>query len=323
MSQLVDLSLRANIDARPDTKGLYQPILARPCPDEPGAYQVGDGHHRWAAAGMLLNGDGSDEFPGDPRWGQAPVVVEAIDDRDMLLMAIDTALNHKGLSPIDEASAFQALRDAGLNDTEIAERYGRSRSSVANIVRLLKLPKSIRQLIGQGVLTERHGRALLPLAKVPGLLRGKAAQHGKDLWTTESEHGRGRGDLLPGTKSLWVLNVGQVEANVTFVLNNHTRALLGSKEACHEAGLPRSHATPWPLDWDIAADTPRLLPISVVTEMPADHHGGPCAKCPFAIKLKQRDEHLTCTNEPCTYRCHRRHQAIAHIVPSATSGLIA
>jgi hypothetical protein len=142
------------------------------------------------------------------------------------------------------------------------------------------------------------------LAKVSGLLRRYAAQHGKDLWTTDSEHSRGRGDLLPGTQSLWVLNVGQVEANVTCVLNNHTRALLGSKEACHEAGLPRSHATPWPLDWDIAADTPNLLPISVVTEMPADHHGGPCTGCPFAIKLKQRDEHLTCTNEPChTRRC--------------------
>jgi hypothetical protein len=79
-----------------------------------------------------------------------------------------------------------------------------------------------------------------------------------------------------------------------------------------EAGLPRSHATPWPLDWDIAADTPELLPISVVTEMPADHHGGPCARCPFAIKLKQRDEHLTCVSEPChTRRCDlwRRREA--------------
>ena len=90
-----------------------------------------------------------------------PVVVVDVPDRDMLTLALVENLQREDLNPIDQAVAFQYLIDAGLTQAQVAERIGKSRSSVANSVRLLQLPEDLRAEVTAGRLGEGHARALL------------------------------------------------------------------------------------------------------------------------------------------------------------------
>jgi ParB/RepB/Spo0J family partition protein len=303
-------SMRDNYDRRPDMRGLYQPVLVREDPGEPGAYQVGDGHHRWDAARLLCEGDGSDEFPGDARWSEIPVLVEEIAGEDMLLMAVDTAMQHKGLSPMDMASAFKALntrppKGPGLTQKAIGARYGLSQSSVANTIRLLRLPKPVRKLIGTGTLTEKHGRALLRLIDVPGRpLDFYVARHGKGLWSLEEgEWNSARSitetPVAPNSK-LFVTLASFTEGKVADLLRDGHREF--------ETG--RYDAPQWTLDWKPLAggmttdDVEAMLQAgdgySGLDAMRKKHLNGvehihmveqDCATCPHR---KVKDDEATC-----------------------------
>lgn len=285
-------SMRDNYPSRPDSSGLYQPLLVRLDPNDPKVFQVGDGHHRWAAAQLLHEGDGTDDFPGDERWSEIPVVVEEITDRDMLLMAVDTALNHKTLSPIDRASAFHALTlkppdGAGLKVGQVAERYELSVSATSNLIRLLKLPKPVKALISDGTLTERHGRAMLPLVRVPGLLAEYAAEHGKNLWTTV--YGHNSGGLLPGSRTLYLVTVAGLEENIRKAIDQHTRQL--------RAEPSWDPATPWSLDWTPpdAADVEE----AVLKWLYPDDPRVPCPECPHAVTMRRGEAFKRCVLPAC------------------------
>ena len=128
--------------------GLLQPVVVRP---KDGAYELIAGERRLRAVQEL-------------GWRQIPAVVKEVDDRTLLTLALIENLQRHDLSPMDEAQGYQRLQDEfGLAAAEIARLTGRNRSTIANLLRLLKLPEDVRAMVHDGRLSEGHGRALLAL----------------------------------------------------------------------------------------------------------------------------------------------------------------
>ncbi len=129
--------------------GVIVPLVVRPRPD--GGYFLIAGERRWRAA---------------QRAGlhEIPVVVQNIEESVALERALVENLQRADLGPLEEASAYQRLvEEFGLTQDEIAERIGKDRSTVANAIRLLKLPAPVRQMVEDEKLSMGHARALLGL----------------------------------------------------------------------------------------------------------------------------------------------------------------
>jgi ParB family chromosome partitioning protein len=133
-------------------KGIIQPILVRPLSG--GAYRIIAGERRWRAAqraGLL----------------KVPVVVRDMaqgSDQQLLELALIENIQRENLNPVDEAIAYQRLADQfSLTQEQIAAAVGKDRSSVANFIRLLKLPEEVRADLAAGSLTMGHARTLLSL----------------------------------------------------------------------------------------------------------------------------------------------------------------
>ena len=129
--------------------GLVQPILLRRMPQ--GNYQIVAGERRWRAA----------QRAGIQRIN---AVVRDIPDARLLELALIENIQREELNPIEEAHAYQRLiRDFRMTQDEMALRVGKDRSSIANYLRLLKLPAEIQKFLEDGSLTAGHARALLAL----------------------------------------------------------------------------------------------------------------------------------------------------------------
>jgi len=143
-------SIRAN--------GVIQPIVVRKAD---GGYEIVAGERRWRAsqrAGLL----------------KVPIVVRDIPDDRLLAAALIENIQRENLNPIEEAHAYRRLADEfGLTQEQIAESVGKDRSSVANYVRLLRLPVEIRDHVGAGTLSMVHARALLGLPEEAQLRIGQ------------------------------------------------------------------------------------------------------------------------------------------------------
>lgn len=130
--------------------GMLQPLLVRPLPS--GGYQIVAGERRWRAARML----GLDEVP---------VVVRDLTDVEAAQIALIENLQRENLNPLEEAQGFRRLQDDfGMKQEDIAKTIGRSRSAVANAMRLLRLPDQVQELLSDGSISAGHGRALLSFA---------------------------------------------------------------------------------------------------------------------------------------------------------------
>jgi ParB family transcriptional regulator, chromosome partitioning protein len=154
--------------------GVVQPIVVRERPD--GRYELIAGERRWRAAiaaGLTT----------------IPAVVRNAPDRDALLLAIVENVVREDLNPVEVARGYAALADGyGLTVLEIAERVGRSRSAVSNVLRLLELPDDVLELIADGGLSEGHGRAILQVDGADGrrALARRAAAAGLSVRQTEA-----------------------------------------------------------------------------------------------------------------------------------------
>lgn len=139
--------------------GVIQPLTVRKLAS--GYYQIIAGERRWRAARMA----GLDEVPA--------VIIEADDQKAMELAMIEN-LQREDLNPIEEAEGFRSLTEVyGMTQAQAAERVGKSRSAVANALRLLELNLSIQRLVESEQISAGHARALLPLS---ASLRVKAAE---------------------------------------------------------------------------------------------------------------------------------------------------
>jgi ParB family chromosome partitioning protein len=128
-------------------KGLVQPIIVRPA--ETGGYEIVAGERRWRAA---------------QRAGMhtIPVIVRELNDQEMLELAIIENVQRSDLNAIEEASGYNDLMDRfNYTQERLAEVIGKSRSHVANTLRLLKLPDKVRTFVREGKLTAGHARALV------------------------------------------------------------------------------------------------------------------------------------------------------------------
>lgn len=131
------------------SKGLVQPILVRPSKSEVGEYEIIAGERRWRAAQIA-------------QLHELPAVVKNLDDVEALEMAIIENVQRSDLSPIEEAAGYKKLMEQYSHTQEaLAPIVGKSRSHIANIIRLLNLPASIQDMISQGIITSGHARAIM------------------------------------------------------------------------------------------------------------------------------------------------------------------
>ena len=131
--------------------GIIQPLVVTADPGSVGSYWLVTGERRWRAAQLA-------------GLTAAPVIVRESTPQQLLELALIENVQRDDLNPLEEAHAFSALMEEfGLTQGEVAERVGKSRSAVANTVRLLKLPESAQQALLDGRISAGHARALLSL----------------------------------------------------------------------------------------------------------------------------------------------------------------
>ncbi|MCH2547776.1 MAG: ParB/RepB/Spo0J family partition protein [Alphaproteobacteria bacterium] len=128
--------------------GIMQPILVRPV-DNHGNYEIVAGERRWRAAKLA-------------DLTQVPVIIRELSDKLALELAIVENIQRADLSPVEEAAGYQRLMDEfDYTQEELSETVGKSRSHVANLLRLLNLPIEIKDMLDRGDITMGHARALL------------------------------------------------------------------------------------------------------------------------------------------------------------------
>ncbi|MFX4300879.1 nucleoid occlusion protein [Alicyclobacillus tolerans] len=130
------------------THGIIQPIVVR---KKSGGYELIAGERRWRAVKLL-------------GWTTIPAIVRDMNDAQTASAALIENLQREGLTPIEEAVAYQQLLELhGLTQESLAQRLGKGQSTIANKLRLLHLPSDVQQALLSRQITERHARALLAL----------------------------------------------------------------------------------------------------------------------------------------------------------------
>lgn len=133
------------------THGVLQPIIVRENPIYPSSYEIIAGERRWRAAKLA----GLTEIP---------VVVITGDELKVAQIALVENVQREDLNPVEEAFAYQALIERfGLTQEQLSKEVGKSRSAIANMLRLIKLPDEILELLKEDKISEGHARALLGL----------------------------------------------------------------------------------------------------------------------------------------------------------------
>ena len=160
-------------------KGVLEPILVRPHPNKPETYQIVAGERRWRGAQAA-------------RLHEVPVIVRDLSDRDALEIGLVENLHREDLSPLEEAEAYRRLVDDFAHTQEaLAQAIGKSRSHVANTLRLLGLPEPVKRQIGEGLLSAGHARALLG-ADNPEDLAAEVISKGLNVRQTEKLARKGK-----------------------------------------------------------------------------------------------------------------------------------
>ena len=152
--------------------GILQPLLVRKHPNLAGQYEIIAGERRWRAAKIAA-------------LKEVPVIIKEMNDQEVLQIALVENLQRQDLLPLEEAEAYyRLLHEFGKKQEEIAEVVGKSRSHIANLMRLLDLPAEIKELLTRGDLSAGHARALLNAKDPVRLARQVIAE---DLSVRETE----------------------------------------------------------------------------------------------------------------------------------------
>jgi ParB family chromosome partitioning protein len=171
---------RKNFDTEPlealaesiSQHGIIQPIVVRP---KDGMYMIVTGERRWRAARMA-------------GLSEVPVIVIEADDRKAAELALVENIQRKDLNPVEEARAYADLIDEySYTQEEIAKKVGRSRSSIANSLRLLDLPEAVLEKLAEGVLSEGHAKVLLSIKDKDTLEKAAETVIAKELSVRETE----------------------------------------------------------------------------------------------------------------------------------------
>ncbi|MDC3086227.1 ParB/RepB/Spo0J family partition protein [Pelagibacteraceae bacterium] len=130
-------------------KGLVQPLVVRPSPTDANSYEIIAGERRWRAAQIA-------------QLHEVPAVIRNFNDTEALEIAIIENVQRSDLSPIEEAAGYKRLiENHGHTQEDLSGIVGKSRSHIANIIRLLSLPQSIQDMITEGKISSGHARAIM------------------------------------------------------------------------------------------------------------------------------------------------------------------
>ncbi len=174
----VDEAALVELTASIEASGLLQPVIVRP---RNGKFELIAGERRWRAIQRL-------------GWAKIPAVVKDVDDQTLLTLALIENLQRNDLTSIDEAAGYHRLgEEFKLPQAEIARLVGRDRSTVANLLRLLKLPDEVKALVQEGKLSEGHARALLAVEKPDEVVR-LALEAVEGGWSVRETEARTRGE---------------------------------------------------------------------------------------------------------------------------------
>lgn len=168
----IDPQRLAELQASIRASGMIQPILVRRRGER---YQIIAGERRWRAAQAL-------------GLASVPVTLREVKDEELLELALVENVQREELTALEEAQAFERLQsELGLTQEEIARRVGRDRATIANTLRLLRLPRELRELVAKGALDAGHARALLALesAEEQTALGREAARKGLSVREVE------------------------------------------------------------------------------------------------------------------------------------------
>ncbi|QDC07994.1 ParB/RepB/Spo0J family partition protein [Oceanicola sp. D3] len=153
-------------------RGIIQPLIVRKDPVKSDIYQIVAGERRWRAAQMA-------------KLHEVPVIIREFTDEEVLEVAIIENVQREDLNPIDEAQGYRQLVDRfGHTQEHLAHALGKSRSHVANLMRLLQLPEDVQLLLRDGRLSSGHARALIT-ADNPSELARQVVQKGLSVRQTE------------------------------------------------------------------------------------------------------------------------------------------
>ncbi|MFC0296061.1 nucleoid occlusion protein [Geobacillus jurassicus] len=131
------------------THGIIQPIVVRECGN--GRFEIIAGERRWRAVQKL-------------GWTEIPAIIKNLNDKETASVALIENLQREELTPIEEAMAYAKLIELhDLTQEALAQRLGKGQSTIANKLRLLKLPQEVQEALLQRAITERHARALIAL----------------------------------------------------------------------------------------------------------------------------------------------------------------
>ena len=152
--------------------GVLQPILVRRDPGQPDAFEIVAGERRWRAAQIA-------------QLHEVPIVIRELSDAETLQLAIIENVQREDLSPLEEADGYrQLMEEFSYTQEALSNVIGKSRSHIANTLRLLKLSEPVRDLLTEGKLSAGHARALLN-AESPESLAKKVVDKGLSVRETE------------------------------------------------------------------------------------------------------------------------------------------
>lgn len=168
-------------------KGVIQPLIVRPRPGSEGEYEIVAGERRWRASQMA-------------KLHQLPVIVREYSDTEALEVAIIENIQRADLNAIEEAAGYRDLMDRfGHTQEKVSEALGKSRSHIANLLRLLNLPDDVQAFVRDGQLTAGHARTLVT-ADNPSALAREIINKGLSVRAAE-KLAKGAGESKPRTAS--------------------------------------------------------------------------------------------------------------------------
>ena len=157
------------------THGVLQPIILRENTDFPGTYEIIAGERRWRAAKMAA-------------LNEIPAIVVDGDDLKVAQIALVENVQREDLNPVEEAFAYQALIERfGLTQEQLSKEVGKSRSAIANLIRLIDLPDEVLTLLKEGKITNGHARAILGLEDEDKMISLAQKTYERDLSVREVE----------------------------------------------------------------------------------------------------------------------------------------
>jgi ParB family chromosome partitioning protein len=156
---MIDPAALAELTHSVRAHGILQPLLVRPHPKSEDRFQIVAGERRWRAAGAA-------------ELHEVPALVQAMSDSEAAAIALIENLQRQDLNAIDEAEGYdRLLTQFGLTQEALGDAVGKSRSHIANTLRLLNLPASVKEAVRKGEISAGHARALLALPLPDAALR--------------------------------------------------------------------------------------------------------------------------------------------------------